>query len=101
MLQNVLVREPENRLYRCCILFRPETQHGIHGRGINDLSRVENILRVPGMFNFPEQLINPGSYHLFNELSPQPSVTVLTAQGALIFFHQRSEEPHSELQSLM
>src|SRR3546814_21114388 len=81
-------RKPVNRLVWWCILFRPKTQHGIHGRCINHLYRVENRLRVPGMFNFPEQLINPGSYHLFHEFSPQPSVTVLTAQGALIFFHQ-------------
>ena len=64
------------------------TQVFSYRRSVGDLAWIENIGRIPGLFKLLEQSVVMLPEHQRDELTPQPAVTVLTAQRAAVFFHQ-------------
>ena len=80
MLENILLVKPENRFEFGCKLSRLIPQHGVHGRGIDNLVGVENMVWIPGIFHLLQQPIVLLAYHLLDELSTQSPITMLTTQ---------------------
>ena len=88
VLEDILAVEPEDCRERRGLLARLVPEHGIHRRGIDDLAGVENILRVPGSFNLPHELVILFADHLRDELAAKPTVAVLAAEGAAVFLDE-------------
>ena len=67
---------------------RQDAQGGVHRRGIDDLPRIENALRIEEPLHFREHLIAAFPHHAADKFAPQPAIAMLAAERAAIFFHQ-------------
>src|ERR1700749_4838087 len=88
MLQHVLIIISEDGIEMRRLLTGRIPEHGIHRGCIYNFIRVENIQRIPAFFDDPENFVVMIAYHFFYKLTTQPSVTMFSAQRALIFFYQ-------------
>ena len=77
MLQEVLVVKTENRLDWRYQLTGFITQHAVHGWSIHNLVRIEDILGIPGFFDFLHQTVVPFTYHGPDKFTPQAPITML------------------------
>ena len=84
MLQDILAMEPEDRRKSRGLLTRFVPQHGVHGRCVHDLSRVEDIFRVPGMLDLLHEPVVPFTDHLRDEHDLKPKAIDGTLQTAWI-----------------
>ena len=80
VLQDILVLESENR-FKCrgllsCII----TQETVHWRCIHDLSGIENMLRIPGLFELTNEFVILVTDHLPDEFASQSAITVFSAE---------------------
>jgi hypothetical protein len=64
------------------------SQHGVHGRRIDDLIRVKYAMRIPGTFYLLQQPVILFAYHLPDKLSAQSSVTMFSAERSTVFFYK-------------
>ena len=80
--------EPEEGGERRGLLAWLVSQHGVHGRGIDDLAGVENIFRVPALFDLAHEQVILLADHLRDELAAKPAVAVFAAEGAAVFFDE-------------
>ena len=63
-------------------------QRSIHRSSIYNFSRIENIVRIPGVLDPTKKLVVIFPNHHGNKRCSYPSVPVLPAEGAFVFFHQ-------------
>ena len=63
-------------------------QRGIHRRGVHDLSGVEDVPGIKYCLHLAHQLVTMVTDHQWDELAAQPSVTMFSAQGPSVFFHE-------------
>ena len=61
---------------------------GVHWRRVNDLPRIEHVLRIEGGLDFLHHVIALVADHERDEFTAQPPVPVLPAQRPPVFFDQ-------------
>ena len=61
----------------------------VHGGSVDNLAHVEHPIRVPTLFQLAHHLIYLVAIEDGNELASEPTVTMLTAEGALMFLDQK------------
>lgn len=60
----------------------------IHGRGIHDFARIEDVFGVEESLSFADECEGFRANHELNEFSAQAAIAVLTAKGATVFFYE-------------
>ena len=64
-------------------------QELIHARGIDNLMRIEDVLRVPPEFDLPHEFVGLFAVLERNELASEPSVSVFAANRATMFANEQ------------
>ena len=72
---------------RLVFLSRLISQALVHRRCIHNLAHVHEPIRIPASFQLAHQLVCLLAIHQRYKFTPQPSVTVLSAQTSPVFFH--------------
>ena len=67
---------------------RPVAQAGGEGRRIDNLAGIEDAVRIEGLLDVPERLVEGGTEHPFHETAANETVAMFPGQCAAVGEHQ-------------